>query len=329
MRVQSSSGDLIADRRYSYGQALAQAGDHAAAAELFAQAIERAPAWAPAFHALGRARLCCFDRAGAVAAFRDCLRLDPEDRLGASLDLARLDAAVTVDAAPAAYVAALFDAYAPDFENALVERLHYTAPTTIAAKVRAAAPAGAPHRFARALDLGCGPGLAGEALRLDIGYLEGVDLAEGMIAVARGKGVYDSLRQDDILAHLLGPGAPFDLILAADVFPYIGDLARIIAAMGAKLTPGGLAAFSVEKAGAEDWTLRESLRFAHSEDYLRRLAAQASLAVVTIEETVLRKDRGAEIVGLVAILKAEATAAAREQAALARVCAGERMASSK
>jgi predicted TPR repeat methyltransferase len=299
-RPQHSSGDLIADRRYAYGAELAKAGDYSAAGDLFEQAIERAPTWAPAWHALGRARRDHVDRAGAIAAFRECLKLDPGDVLGASLELARIDAGVTVDTAPGAYVAALFDAYAPDFENALIERLRYAAPSLIANLVRETAP----YRFARALDLGCGTGLAGAALRPDVDYLEGVDLAARMIDIARQKRVYDALHQADLLSHLRAPGGPFDLIIAADVFAYIGDLSPVVKALALRLAPGGLAAFSVEKGGPQDWRIEESLRFAHSEDYVRRLAAESGMTVAALTHSVLRKDRGADIEGLIFLLKA-------------------------
>lgn len=317
-RPPHSSGDLIADRRYSYGLDLARAGDFAAAIDLFEQALERAPNWPPGWMALGRARRDSFDPAGAIAAFRECLRLDPADKLGAGLELTRLDASVGLDAAPAAYVAALFDAYAPGFDQALVERLGYGAPWQLAKLIRAHAPEGAPNRFARALDLGCGTGLAGEALRVDIGYLEGVDLAPGMIDVARSKGVYDALVSGDILSHLMAGDELFDLVLAADVFAYIGDLSRIFRALRKRMASRGLVAFTVEKAvhGEEgaDFTLRESLRFAHSETYLRRLAAENGLAVIASEEAALRKDRGADILGLAMLLEAPATAWPMESA---------------
>lgn len=307
-----SSGDLVADRRYLHGLEFARGGDFAAAVELFEQTIDRAPTWPPAWFALARARLSHFDAAGALAAFRECLRLDPADALGAGLELARLDAAATLDAAPAAYVAALFNAYAPGFDAALVERLHYTAPKTLARLLRGLVDEGAPHRFARALDLGCGTGLAGEALRRDIGYLEGVDLAKGMIEVAQGKSVYDSLAQGDVLAHLLAREDRFNLILAADVFTYIGALERIFAALAKRVAPDGLIALAVEKGGPEDWTIRESLRFAHSEAYLRRLADRHGFAVAALEETNLRKDRGADIIGLAMVLSARRSPAISE-----------------
>ena len=86
----ASSGDLIADRRYQLGRDLAGRGDFSAAADLFAQAAEVAPTFAPAWFALGEARVKLGDRAGAAAAFRQALAIDPGDRCGAALHLARL-----------------------------------------------------------------------------------------------------------------------------------------------------------------------------------------------------------------------------------------------
>ena len=48
-------------------------------------------------------------------------------------------------------------------------------------------------RFGTMLDLGCGTGLAGEAFRPHVDWLEGVDLSPGMIAQARKKTIYDRL----------------------------------------------------------------------------------------------------------------------------------------
>ena len=89
----ASSGNLIADRRYAFGRELASRGDLAAAADLFAQAAEAEPAFAAAWFALGETAGKLGDRAGAVAAFERALALDPQDRCGAALHLARLGAA--------------------------------------------------------------------------------------------------------------------------------------------------------------------------------------------------------------------------------------------
>lgn len=300
LRAVKTSGDLIADRRYAYAVDLAAAGDYPAAVDLFQQAVERAPEWAAAWFALARTRRSANDPAGAAAAFRECLWLDPGDALGASLELARLEPAARVGSAPAAYVEALFNAYAEEFDQSLVGRLEYAAPQLIAEMIRAAKKA----PFPRALDLGCGTGLAGEALRAEAAYLEGVDIAAGMVEVSRMKGVYDSLHHAEMHAHLRSPGKPFDLIVATDVFTYVGDLGPLLAAIAERLAPGGLAAFTVEKGGAEDWEVRESLRFAHGPAYIERLAARSGLAVDAVRDIALRKDRGAAIAGLAVVLKA-------------------------
>lgn len=302
-RPPRSSGDLIADRRYAYAMDLAREGDAAAAADLMEQAIERAPGWVAAWRELAKLRLARFDRDGAVAAFREALRLDSSDPFGCILELSRLGAALQVDAAPPAYVEALFDAYAADFDKALVERLDYSTPRALAALLRAARPSGDGRRFPRALDLGCGTGLAGEALRADIAWLEGVDIAGAMIAVADAKGVYDRLARADMLSALNEAGEPYDLIVAADVLIYTGDLSKVMAAMAARLAPGGLAAFSIERGAGADWAVGESLRFAHSPDYVLRLAAQAELETAAVEHSVLRKDRGADVDGVLIVLR--------------------------
>ncbi len=300
--VMRSSGDLIADRRFQYGLELAREGDHAAAAELFEQALERAPHWPDAWAALGRARRDHSDPAGAALAFREALRHDGADALGASLELSRLDASVEIDAAPLAYVAGLFNSYAKEFDKALVERLGYAAPQKLAAMVKALDVA-KPRHFARVLDLGCGTGLAGEAFVASAGWLEGVDLAAEMLGQARSKGVYNELACTDILSHLKATPHHYDLMLAADVLIYLGDLTRFFAAASAKLSPGALFAFSVERSESVDVALRESLRFAHSARYVRNALNGAGLEIVTMEQAVLRKDRGAGIDGLLAVAR--------------------------
>ncbi len=301
-RVMRPSGDLIADRRYQYGVELSSGGDHAAAADLFKQALERAPHWADAWFALARERAATHDPAGAAAAFREALRLDPEDPLGASLELSRLDASVEIDAAPLAYVEGLFNAYAEDFDKALVERLGYATPQQLARVVRAMSGVGERH-FQRVLDLGCGTGLSGEAFVAAAGWLEGVDLSEAMLGEARAKGVYSELAHADIVSFLSATPHDYDLIVAADVFIYFGDLKRLFAAAAARLVPGGLFAFSVERGAGADVTLRDSLRFAHSADYVRNALSGAGLELANIEQAVLRKDRGADIDGLLAVAR--------------------------
>ena len=57
-------------------------------------------------------------------------------------------------------------------------------------------------RFGAVLDLGCGTGLAGAAIRPFCDWLVGVDLSPAMIAKARQKGLYDRLEVGEIGAFL-------------------------------------------------------------------------------------------------------------------------------
>ena len=102
-----------------------------------------------------------------------------------------LGEASAAGALPQAYVARLFDDYAWRFDKHLIKNLGYRAPALIAEALSAVAP---DRRFALALDLGCGTGLMGEALRGRVDRLTGVDLSAAMIAKARERGVYDRAR---------------------------------------------------------------------------------------------------------------------------------------
>ncbi|SIQ60904.1 Predicted methyltransferase, contains TPR repeat [Rhizobium sp. RU20A] len=298
---QLSSGDLLADRRADYARMLAESGEFAGAAELMEQALEIVHGWAAGWFRLGEYR----EKAGlvseAVAAYRAALDLVPEDIFGASLKIALLSGAQKTRQAPSAYVGRLFDDYAERFDAALVERLGYSVPQTLTALLLAAT---GNRRFAHAVDLGCGTGLLGAELRAQVDRLEGYDLSAGMLAKAEAKGLYDRLGEADLS---LAPEAcgvfaadcserRADLAAAADVLMYIGALDPVFAIITRLLAPAGIFAFSVEDAGGNgDVVLRPSLRFAHSEIYVRGLVKRAGMTLLAVEKTTLRKD-GAETV---------------------------------
>src|SRR5664279_3352111 len=162
-RLFLSSGDMIADRRFDFARDLQLKGDLVAAADLLLQAAELAPGFASAWFTLGEIREQLGERDAAIEAFRKARDADPEDRHGARLRLMRLGA-VPLAEMPQAYVRALFDQYAPKFESALVDELGYRGPALLFKAVLAARAAiGRPAFFRRALDLGCGTGLAARA----------------------------------------------------------------------------------------------------------------------------------------------------------------------
>ena len=253
------------------------------------QALERAPDWPPALFALGEARAKLGDANGAAEAFRASLAADPADAQGAAGRLALLGEGEPPRDLPRAYVARLFDDYAQRFDRHLVEELAYRGPALIAAAIDAAAPG---RRFARALDLGCGTGLAGAPLRARVERLEGVDLSAAMLAKARERGLYDALEAADIVDHLRRFGAAFDLIVAADALAYFGDLQPVFAAAAAALAPGGLFAFTVETFAGEGYRLGETMRFAHARAYVEASAAAAALRPLVVEAASIAPRKG-------------------------------------
>ena len=74
-------------------------------------------------------------------------------------------------------------------------------------------------------DLGCGTGLCGLLLRPAGRDAGGVDLSPAMIEKARARGVYDRLEAGDLVEAMKKAPRSFDLLVAADVFIYVGDLA--------------------------------------------------------------------------------------------------------
>jgi predicted TPR repeat methyltransferase len=298
----ASSGNLVADRRYAFGRELASRGDLAAAADLFAQAAEAEPAFAAAWFALGETAAKLGNHAGAVAAFERALALDPQDRSGAALHLARLGAADPAQAMSRAYIETLFDQYAPRFDGAL-EALAYRGPQLILDAVTRARPNA---NFAAALDLGCGTGLAGATFRPRVAHLTGIDLSPGMIAGARAKGVYDRLEIAEIAAFLRDEQTArrrYDLVIAADVFAYLYDLAPVVRAVAEVLGEGGVVAFTVEteEDDRDGVALGEKLRYRHSAGHVRAAVETAGLDVVKLAPASTRNEAGGAVPGLVAV----------------------------
>jgi predicted TPR repeat methyltransferase len=301
-RLFLSSGDLMADRRFDFARDLQLKGDLAAAADLLLQAIELAPGFASAWFTLGQIREQLGERDAAIAAFRHAVIADPDDRHGAKLRLMLLGAEQLSDMPPA-YVRALFDQYAPKFETALVDDLGYRGPALLfKAVLSARAAVNKPAFFKRAIDLGCGTGLAAAAFAKEVDEFIGIDLSPRMIERARVTGLYAELEVTEMVQGLLGRGdASADLILAADAMVYVADLAPVLTEAKRVLVPGGLLAFTVETHGGEGVLLGEGLRYAHGAGHVRRAIENAGLKLSRLEDLSARNEDNAPVPGLVAV----------------------------
>lgn len=293
----SSSGDLAADRRFDLAMQLRGRGDVAAAADVMSQAIALAPRWAAGRFALAETLAMAGETTASLAAFKAYLELVPSDSMGAAARI-HLLAGGDVPTFSESYVRRLFDQYAPRFDRALTERLAYAVPELLRAMIDRTLPA---RRFARAIDLGCGTGLVGAALRERVDWLTGVDLSPGMIAEAERKGAYQRLTVGDIVTTLAGE-RDLDLALAGDVLCYVRDLAPVFAAVDRALRPGGAFAFSVERGDGAAVTLGPGHRFQHGAALIHQLAGAGGFSIAAEQTARLRQDGGKEVIGLLFIL---------------------------
>jgi predicted TPR repeat methyltransferase len=202
-------------------------------------------------------------------------------------------------------VTRLFDDFAPTFERRLVDELDYRVPEALREAVT-------PHvcesaaRSLDVLDLGCGTGLVGRQFRDLACRLVGVDLSQAMLAAAGSNGIYDELVGDDVVEYLSKTDSCFDLILAADLFIYIGDLELLFSAAAKALRPGGFLAFSIETTEARPFMLRRTRRYAHSLAYIYELAERHSLEVIESRPTAIRRGNTGVVEGHVIVLRREA-----------------------
>lgn len=285
------SGNPQADSRAGFAATMAHLGDLPTAIETLRSALELAPDWAAGWFRLGEYFEMVQYSEGAIEAWQTAQRLDPSDPFGAGLKIDLLRDVPQSQTMPAAFVEMLFDQYAPRFDHALCKTLAYQGTEQLSA---ALAASGFSHAR-RALDLGCGTGLMGQALRATCDWLEGCDISQGMLEEAASKEIYDDLDKQD-LCQLPAPAAPYDLIVAADVFIYVGALDQILDWCAAALAPGGRLAFTLER-GTRPVELRASRRFAHNPDAVLAHLHRVGLTDVVMQNCNLRQDQGRDVAG--------------------------------
>ena len=249
------------------------------------EAVLLAPSSSYVAIAMGEALMAAGALPTAIAEFQRALRLDPAsceahlhiaamwleagepdraeaelaaaERLGADPRIvserrATIAAQRSLGRAPPGYMRHLFDQFAADYDERMRSRLGYKAPEKLLDLC--ALMLGSPRKAMAILDLGCGTGLSGAAFADYAARLVGVDLSPGMLAKARALSLYDELIVADI-EDLPASVAGFDLVIAADVLVYVGDLAKIFAEVRERLNPCGLWAFTVERNEASDFAL--------------------------------------------------------------------------
>lgn len=243
-------------------------------------------------------RALALEKAGeidaAVKAYEEVLAIDPDDHGGASVRIAALGRGEAPPKAPDAYVETLFDQHAEAFEDILVEQLGYTVPMMVRQRLQSLnlGP------FQRLLDLGCGTGLTGGALRDMVADITGIDISENMVEIAHEKDLYETLYVAEIEDFLEdNDDEPFDIVTATDVLPYLGALEPLFFGTAENMVSGGTFVFSSETAGEEAMAGRPFIvgphqRYLHAEAYVRERLTATGFELVEITDINVRMQDG-------------------------------------
>jgi len=247
----------------------------------------------------------------AANAYAEALKLGPDDPYVRHL-VAASGMMPSANRAPVEYLRTVFNGYAERFEAHLIS-LGYRIPGLMRAAAASHPDIVAGRHLGPALDLGCGTGLVAVALSdLPVGPLTGVDVSPRMLEAAATKQLYANLREADIMDFLAEDATRWRLVFAADVVIYFGALEALLAAVHARLEPGGWFIFSAEELlpdhdgvlpGDGRWALNRQGRYAHAMDYVADAVRQAGFATRVLERQAVRFEAGAPVAGVFAVVE--------------------------
>jgi predicted TPR repeat methyltransferase len=271
----------------------------------FARALQLNPDNTDTHYSLGILHGEMGERAEAERHLRHCLACDPDDRRGAAILLAHLGAGDAPGRTPATHLLSLYETRSRFWDA----EKSYFAPVLVAEAFRRHAPPAPPD----VLDIGCGTGLMGAAVRGQAATLDGVDLSAAMLEKAAAKKLYDHLFQADLVSFMAGHEGAYDAILGAATLIHFGDLKPLLQAASRCLRDGGLLVFTLFHAEAAadagyavaaNTRLAQSGCFEHSASYVEGLAPETGFDVLQLDKIVHEHDQdGDPVAGLLAVLQ--------------------------
>lgn len=273
---------------------------HAEAINYFKEVLSKEPKHLATLMNLGSIYLSTRNQSAAIEAYERAWELS-DDKAQIEHILSALKQETPAAKPPTDFVANLFNNYAPRYDEHLTNYLKYKVPEQINTMLEHSTVLDQAPLLV--VDAGCGTGLSAPLIKPYCKHLIGIDLAADMLRLAAEKKLYDELIEDD-LCHALENLEQQDLVIAADVLSYFGDLQPPFAAAAHCLKQGGYFIFSVEKCSNDPrYKLRKTLRYAHHSDYIKEAAEQTKFELCDINNSVIREDHGRAIEGYIVLLK--------------------------
>ena len=228
-----------------------------------------------------------------IEIYQQLLKLNPDDESAAYV-LGILNEK-TPDAPPRIHFENIFNEISDEFDHHLQE-LGYQGPRQLLSLLHKTEKA--ETKFNRLLDIGCGTGAVGQLFHDQVKYLMGIDIADKMLGHCEQTGLYDDLDCSDIF-DLDAKYTDFDLVIAADVFTYLGELNPIIQAISQRMTSGGFLLFTTERGESAKGYYVDKLsgRYRFSDDYLKEIAQKQQFKIIHMQTEPLRKEKDEWISG--------------------------------
>jgi predicted TPR repeat methyltransferase len=209
--------------------------------------------------------------------------------------------AVSISQIDSRFVREIFDVFAEDFESVL-HGLDYSVPSIMSDYLDSLSN-NAKLKKMRILDAGCGTGLCGQYLKKYAKFfgLDGVDISEKMLQIAHAKKIYNHLYNHEVSDFLYNNKNRYDLINAADVYTYFGDLNRLFYLLQRSLKKGGRIIFSITENNINDndYFLYISGRFVHKREYVEAILQKNGFFVEKINRFHLRNEGENKVYGWV------------------------------
>jgi predicted TPR repeat methyltransferase/Tfp pilus assembly protein PilF len=191
---------------------------------------------------------------------------------------------------PEGYIESLFDKYAMKYESHLRNVLSYQVPELVGRLVTKYS-----LKPKTMLDLGCGTGLCSD--HIESPHRVGIDVSHQMLRYAKERNTYQALHLGDLTTVCSELSEKFDLVVAGDVFVYIGRLDELMIEIGRILNSAGHVIFSTESSAKADYHLSYTGRYQHSSEYIQQVTLVAGLSLIEKQAVQLRREEGRWVKG--------------------------------